>query len=359
MTSINALRLSHESGLLVCDEARYWNPEWLIILTPEKIRTLIEPEISRETGVFMFIGSTGTSSYGDEIMESIKQEISRRFGEAHRNGAPIPEDIKTVGSIAQLAFDVVEHLHHTHVDDFLRGRYGFIGRELVQGQKQKNGTPSSIDNEEIVKDAVKMMSFENNPSELSGLLNNAQVMAGYDPVDGFRIFFMEERSTVLEEVSDIYLAEGSGTITCDLTLSALAAARTTRDRRLKIDRVEGLITMLEGLDEANRLVAGIKGYPKIIYIDGSQARPEDRCFEISDCRSQLAWEIIKAGAKDLLDNDKVYHLVDQLIFRKVPFADVFKQFQALDRDKNISHFLRGFRIPALPGSPTSRKGGSK
>jgi len=359
MTSINALRLSHDSGLLVCDEARYWNPEWVIILTPEKIRTLIEPEITRATGIVMYIGSTGTSSYGDEIMESIKQEISRLFHEARTNGKPVPEEITTIDNIVKLAFRVVQQLHHTHVDDFLRGRYGFNGKELLQGAKEHNGQSMTIENEEIIKEASKMMSFENNPAELSGLLNNAQVIAGYGPADGFRIFFMEERSSVLEEVSDIYLAEGSGTITCDLALSALAAARSTRDRRLNIDRVEGLMTMLEGLDEGNRLVAGIKGYPKIIYVDGSQANPDETYLEISDCRSQLAWEITKATAKGLLSGQKGYDLIDQLIFRKVPFSGVMKQFDAEDRDKTISHFLRGYRLAALPGTNSATKGGKK
>ncbi|MFC1852158.1 hypothetical protein ACFL27_18340 [candidate division CSSED10-310 bacterium] len=356
MTSINALRLNQHSGLLVCDEARFWNNEWVVILTPDKIRPLVAPDITRETGVILYIGSTGTSSYGDEIMESIRQHVSKTYHEAREKGEPIPEEILTVEGIVRNAFTVVKDLHHTHIDDFLRGCYGFVGQDLVQGYKLKAGRKYELAEDKIIKKAVKHMTFADYPPELSGLLNNAQVFAGYDPTDGFRIFIMEERNTVLEEVSDIFLAEGSGTITCDLVLSGFASSRSVVSRRKGINRVEALISMLEGVEEAHQLAAGVCGYPKIIYIDGQQTDLNRKIIEISDCRSRLATEITMASAHGFITPDAAYTLIDGLIFHEVPFQTIDQQFMALDQQKQLFRFLRGYRHKHQVAASPSKKG---
>jgi len=357
MTSINAFRLNFHSGLMVCDEARYWNPEWMIIYTPDKIRSVIDPEISAETGVYLFVGSTGTSSFGDEIIESIRYEIRKRFNIAKEKGDPIPNEISSVENVVEMAFSIVKNLQRTHIDDFLQGKYNLSSQDLIQGFKSTDSQKYNLADEDETKEAISYMTCENFPAELSGLTNNAQLFAGYDPHDGFRLFFMEERNTVLEEVSDIYLAEGSGTITCDLAYSGFASTQPIKAKREGLDRVSTLITMLEGLEEAHTLVAGVGGYPKIMYLDGSQKKVTDKFREISDCRSHLAIEIVAAGAHELISAEKVYKLVDDLIFQKIPFAKVYKAFKS-NSSQALQHFLRGYRRNT-PISENEQSRGSK
>ncbi len=84
MTSINALRLDRHSGLMLCDEARYWNPEWMIFYTPEKIRRIIADKLTHATRTVMFMGQTGTSSIGDEWIMEVTRTFTRSYRKTDR-----------------------------------------------------------------------------------------------------------------------------------------------------------------------------------------------------------------------------------------------------------------------------------
>lgn len=343
MTSINALRLNWNSGLLVCDEARFWNPEWSIIQTPDKIRAITDNQIMEEADVIAFIGSTGASAVGDEIMESVRRRIREHFAKNREKGEPPPETNRTISEIARYAYKIVTELFQKHLNDFIVGKFGFTSYNLMQGKKEIEKEIFTIENDEIVKEAAKYINLENAPAELSGLYNNAQILAGFDPQNGFQIFFIEERNPVLEEVADIYLSEGSGKISSDLTLSSFAASKSTMDRRNNLDRVEALMAMLEGNEEAHLLVAGITGYPKIIYIDGTNPDKTKRLKQISDRHSKLAAEITSAAAMELISQEKAYSLIDRIIFQDAPFNEINDELFK-DASPKLSLFLRGYRI---------------
>ena len=101
MTSINAMRLNQQEGLMVCDEARYWNPEWMIFYTPEKIRSVVANEVQSERQVVAFMGQTGTSSIGDEWLSEIKRAITRRVLGTQDAGSV--QSISTLEALARIA----------------------------------------------------------------------------------------------------------------------------------------------------------------------------------------------------------------------------------------------------------------
>lgn len=67
------------SGVLVCDEARCWGTEKMLIHTSEKIRPITSPEIQRDLGIVVCQGNTGTSTLGDEFIEEVKRRISEEY----------------------------------------------------------------------------------------------------------------------------------------------------------------------------------------------------------------------------------------------------------------------------------------
>lgn len=343
MTSINAIRLDHYSGLLVCDEARFWNPEWLIILTPDKIRRIVGPEQTKETGVILFLGSTGASSFGDEINDRVNHEIMRLYNEAKENGSGAEGTIFSIRELAKVAFGVAQKLYRQHLTDFLDGRFHLLPDEVIAEKAKRNGHDLEIHNQEMLDEAARFLTLEKSPAELAGLTNNAQLLAGYDPVDGFQIFTMEERDPVLEEVSDIALTGGSGKISLELTASSFAHTLPLNTRRQAVERVEALFCLLEGLDQAYRLVAGVMGYPKIIYVNARQSDRVQWVKEISDCRSQLAFEIVKITCAGLLDLSRAYDLLDRLIFNDEPFREIFDAIRKIDSHGHISYYLRGYK----------------
>jgi hypothetical protein len=345
MTSINAMRLDFHSGLCVSDEARYWNPEWMIFFTPEKIRSVVRPDISKEQDLYFFLGTTGTSSIGDEIIDRVEKAISARYDRLKKAEGRVPDAFMTTGEVAALAFDVVTDLKRLHVDDYLKGRFGFTTEDLVQGSTRgKDGRSVPIEEKSVIDEAMKYVTFEGMPADVKGIFGNSQVLAGYDPEGGFRIFYQTERMPVSEEVQEIFLAQGSGRDTCDLQYCHFANTRTVRERRGAVDRVEGLVAMMRGLDMAFRLTAGVEGYPKIIYLNMKEEKPEKRLMQISDMRSKLAAEAVAAGREGYLVDEDVHELVEAVIFDGRPFAEVDQELfrRARCGEEKLFKFLRGW-----------------
>lgn len=346
MTSINALRLDRHSGLLICDEARYWNPEWMIFYTPEKIRRIVDERITREKKSVMFMGQTGTSSIGDEWIAEITRTISAEYDAAKDDNHDRVNRMVRLPALAKLAFTTITRIKQTHVDDFLKGKFGFTARDLIRGYYlDPNGEKIKISNTEQVQNALKYMTFSENSEEVKGIFGNSQVLAGYHPEDGFRIFYMTERWPVCEEVQEIFLAQGSGRDTCDLNYAHFADTRPLAQRRGEepIPRAKALFALLKGLNQALSQTAGIGGYPKIIYINGHEKSTEDWVLEISDCRSKLALEMVASALNGWIAEDRVETYLETLIFNNGDFFDINEQFMMSGKDrKGLLRFLRKY-----------------
>jgi hypothetical protein len=346
MTSINALRLDRDRGLLLCDEARYWNPEWMIFYTPEKIRSVVAPEVAQELDLVLFMGQTGTSSVGDEFIDRTEKRITRWFEEEKRRRGQPPSRPPSLTTLAQWAFETITEIKRKHVDDYLRGRFGLTARDIITGRIQREGEEISLQDKDLLGEALKLMTFEENPADVKGIFGNSQVLAGHTPEEGFRIFYMTERMPVCEEVQEIFLAQGSGTDTCDLAFCRFANALNIEQRRGNIPPALGLVALLRGLNDAFRLTAGVAGYPKIIFVDGTQPERQKRVKTFFDMHSKLASEIVMAGSAGLLSEDDVLRLIDELIFRDAPFGLICRRFKEAAVDpQRLDRFLRGYPTP--------------
>ncbi|MBN1295283.1 hypothetical protein JXA80_00795 [bacterium] len=346
MTSINALRLDQRSGLLLCDEARYWNPEWMIFYTPEKIRRIVEPDMTRSSRSVMFMGQTGTSSIGDEWIAEITRAITSEYTSARDQGEEQARRIARLPELVRIAFRTIIQVKQAHIDDFLHGRFGFTSRDLIRGYYLDSaGEKVKITNTEQVKDALKFLTFSESSEEVKGIFGNSQILAGYHPDDGFRMYYMTERWPVCEEVQEIFTAQGSGRDTCDLNFARFADTRPLVQRRgdEPIPRNKGLFALLKGLHQALSQTAGIGGYPKIIYIDGHQPDPADWVLEISDCRSKLALEMVSAAVDGWVAPEMVETALEELIFNGADFFSINDRFIKSARDMNgLIRYLRKY-----------------
>lgn len=348
MTSINALRLDFHSGLMLCDEARYWNPDWMIFYTPEKIRRIVAEHIVKKTQTVMFMGQTGTSSIGDEWIMEISRAVSREYEKRVESDYTDTECLPRLNDIAHLAFQTIIKVKQMHIDDFLIGKFGFASTDLIRGytlDKEKGKIP--ITNHDQIKSALNYMTFNQNPDEVKGIFGNSQILAGYNPIDGFKMFYMTERWPVCEEVHEIFIAQGSGRDTCDLNYSRFADTRLLAERRseVSIPRQKGLFALLQGLYQALNQTAGIGGYPKIIYINGHEKNPAKWTLEISDHRSKLALEIVGAAIENLLDKTKAEDLLEDLIFKGIDFFKINARFKSeAVNSKKLERYLRKYPL---------------
>ena len=240
---------------------------------------------------------------------------------------------------------LVQDKNYYHLNDFLIGKFGFTTQELIQGKYSRESLEIEIKDKDIAEKAAKYISFEGAPEEIKGIFGNSQILVGYNPEDGFRMFYMTEKWPVCEEVHEIFTAQGSGRDTADLVYSRFADTRnlTVRKGLESIPPAQGLYCLLQGLDHAMHLTAGVGGYPKIIYIDGSEKNPEKWVREIADGRAKLALDIVSSSEERLLDKELAWNLLDRLIFKGESFQSINSLFFAQCEDSTrLFRFLRGY-----------------
>lgn len=344
MTSINAMRFDRDSGMMVCDEQRTWNPEQMSVNSCDKIRCVVPPNIQKRIGLVACYGHTGTSSIGDEINELIRKRIIKDFEEQFSGKGKEPEKFKTLEEVAELAYEITIEVKRKHIDEQLKGQFGFTASEFISGQYEKNGKKVEIKDKDIVNSIPKYLTWEGRFPEVTPVFLNAGVLAGYEPQEGFRIFLLSMIEPVCEPVQEIFLADGSGLDICDHLFTGFANSKSVPERRGNIDRVEGLAVMLEGLNAAGELCVGVGGYSKIIYINGAEKDRAKILKEIEDYRSKLASEIVMAKTKGFIDRDLAFNLLDNLIFKDQPFWEINNVlFEHIKEKEKFKRLLRGYR----------------
>jgi len=345
MTSINAMRFDEYSGMLICDEARSWNDENGRFLTAEKMRLVISDEVIKATGSVIYMGKTGTSTLGNEFLESTKDALTVKFNEmVEKQGKPL-DKFMTVKEVAHFLFHNLCEVKRKHIDYTLKSRYGFTSNDFVAGfYKNAKGERVDIKDKTVIDEVHKIMTWEGMNATSKSIFLNAQVVAGYEPTQGFRIFRSSLIAPHCEPVHEIFSCDGSGVDSTDFVFTAFANTRTISERRGNIDRVEGLAVLLEALNLANESSAGCDGYLKIQYINGREKDHLSRNKEIHDCRSKLAQEIVKAAVHDFILWKKAYELLEAVIYEDVAFLEVDDAFKrASTKPQAMLDMLRGHR----------------
>jgi len=350
MTSINALRINRDEGILLCDEASYWNDEWMIIYTPDKIQNVVNQDLMDRYKLAIFVGMSGSTMMGDRIMDGMTQRIRKMFS---RSTSPIgnrPHPLASVEHLAFQAFEIMTEVKNEYVNDFLMTRFGFNTPELVAGSYQRNGKTIAIDDEEVKKEALRFVTGEGQPAEIGYVFRNTLFIAGYSPAEGFRIFFMNSINSVCEDAAEIFVNGGSGTDTNELVYTDFAMHIPLADRREGIDRIDGTIAAFQGVTTAFRITAGVAPYPNFIHVDGNS---KELVRKIFDKRTQLVAEIVTSKNRGLIDQQSTRELVDQILFKNMPFEKANKLFFERVHDKRETElFLRGYSLdkPIVPHS---------
>jgi len=343
MTSINAIKFDEYSGACVCDEARCWNSENMKIYTAEKVKPCIPEEVIHRYGTVAAYGNTGTSTIGDEIKRKIQKKVLEELEKRKEKEGKIPDKFMTLEEIADLIFEVITNLKHTHIDDQLRGRYNFDTAEFVQGSYEREGKKIEIKDKDAVMEVEKFLTWKDMYEEVTPLFLNAGILAGYEETEGFRLFHYSMIECFHEPVQAAFIIDGSGRDMASLHLSDYFSRKTIPERG-KIDPVEGMIAILEAVNGASQFNLGVEGYYNIILIDGREKDYSKRLVEINDHRSKLASEIVLAKTGGFVSGETAYNLVDNLIFGGGTFADTAEKFmKSTSRKKELDRFLRGYK----------------
>ncbi|MEQ8167323.1 MAG: hypothetical protein ABRQ38_00385 [Candidatus Eremiobacterota bacterium] len=343
MTSINAMKFNDYSGIMMCDEQRGWNEEDMKIYVSDKIKPCIPPEITVDTGLVAAYGNTGTSTVGDEIKFTIFKTLREDYQNFKDKCSKVPKQYKTIEELSVTVFDIIRNMKRNHIDQQLKGKFGFNALDYLKGSYEEKGKKVEIKDKDTISQVHNLITWKDRGGDVKPIFLNAGLLAGYDNKEGFRIFHFSLIQFFREAVQVIYLADGSGYDTVNLLLSDYTSHKSLPERRGNIDRVEGSMELLSALNTASRRNVGIGGYYNIILFNG-RADYRERMVEIHDHRSKLASEIIYAKDKNLISYDTAYGLIDKILFKHESFEEVNSLLEKnCPNPVKLKRILRGYK----------------
>lgn len=344
MTSINAMKFNDKQGVLICDEARGWNPEGMKLHTSDKIKPIIIPEITKDTGLVAYYGNTGTSSIGDELKFTIKQSITRKYEEERTKRLSLPKAFLTIEEIALMTYDIQINMKREHLDETLLGRYGFSAKEFISGSYSKNGQNIEIKSDEIINTVSDDLIWNGRKGEPTSIFLNAGIIAGYEPKEGFRIFHLSLIDFSCEPVQELFLGDGSGRDMTTVVFTEHSNKKTIPEKRGNIDVTEGLFICIKAVNAAVRHDLGVEGQLSLMYIDGNQEDNLKKYKEISDKRMKLLAELVEANYYDLVSRDLCYLAIERVILEDKSFDCTYDEVKGKIKDfRKFSRFLRGYK----------------
>ncbi|MBI2568794.1 MAG: hypothetical protein HYV63_17380 [Candidatus Schekmanbacteria bacterium] len=345
MTSINAIRFNHYEGACICDEVTTSGGDMRVEVS-DKIRPAMPRPIVDRYGTVAAIGTTGSCSTGQAIKDAFSHRVLRHFeAEVDKRGAA-PERFLSLRDLAALLFDVIVDLKFDALSDLLRGQHGFSLPELYAGAYRRADERYEIRDKDVIRDIVAMLAWKSQQEVTSAIFNNAALMAGYDEQDGFAIYQFDQRGGgYWHRVHTFYLAEGSGRHSFDPAMFPFAEKLLASERRGEVDRAEGMLMMLHGLNQAAEHEMGVGGYPNILLFNGRCADHAARVVEINDERSLLASHVAHGLQWGFIRHDLACELIDDLLFRDRTWQSVADRlFAAVPDERSFSLALRGYKL---------------
>jgi len=346
MTSINAIKFDFYRGACVCDEARGWDNIGSQIFVVEKMKQIVPERIRRDTGLVALYGNTGTSTIGDELRLKIEQRLGGMYDKALKEkGAESFEHFLTIEELARVMWDCFKVEKHTHIDEELRGKFGFDTADFVRGFYMSGDEKIEIKDPAVIEEVEEFVTWKSMGDISISVFLNSGIIAGFEPRKGFRIFHLSQIWQYAEPVTGFFQADGTGLDCVNQVLGNYGAGMTLPERRGDIDAVEGLIAIIAAVNAGSRHNIGVGGYFGIYYIDGSRPDNMDMISEFMDDRSKLASEIVEAYNFGLISRSAVRELINDLIVEDTGFDACDKELRLKTKNAaRLSRLLRGWKV---------------
>ncbi|MCD4783058.1 MAG: hypothetical protein K8T10_04410 [Candidatus Eremiobacteraeota bacterium] len=345
MTVVSAMKFNFHQGALVCDEQTTFGDNRYAYLS-DKIKPLIPPEVTERTGMVAAYGGSGTQSVAAEV-------VKKTYGEMLQAA----EDIKpfshksymfrTIEDVARFSMKKLLEVKHHHLNDKLYSNFHFNMDDFNRGYYELDGERYDIKQDNVIEKATEYITWKDYQPDVDSIFKNRAIVAGFDPTSGFEIYSLSLMDNECFFSGGLYESIGSGADIASISLNDFINTKVLSIRRTKIDPTEGVVELIRATNACARRNYGVGGYFNIVLIDGRKS-PEKAYTEIMDHSARLASEIVFAGGYELIDHNDMMTLINKLVFKGVPFADVDSEFCKMAKDtKKLSLLLRGYKLERL------------
>ncbi len=342
MTVVNAIRFDDFSGAMVCDEQVSWGNMERKGDVGDKIQSIVPQSLTEKFGIVAAYGGSGTSSVSEEI-KHLAFHFLRQEEESRQKFPAKPGKFLTIQQVADRIFGSICEMKRRHVDEYLFHRFGFKGIDLIRGYYETKNGKVDISQKEIIEEAQSAMTWKGGFAELKFLFVNRGIMAGYEPQEGFRIFYFNMMTFSYEPVQAVFQSIGSGQDMSDFAFADFVGTKTVQERRERMDPVDAMVSIIHATNLASANNIGVGGYFNIVVIDGNKPNV-GRLNEIADEHAKLASETVAAYKAELVPRKLAFDTIGELIFSGSSFDKVERNlFKKSHNERALSRFLRGYK----------------
>ncbi len=343
MTVVNAIRFNEHSGAMVCDEQVSWGNMERKGDVGDKIQPVIPKQVQETHGIVAAYGGSGTSAISEEIKKLTLNSLQDLYDSKITRPGKNAGKFLTIREISDHIFTLLSKMKRTHVDEYLFHQYGFRSHDLIRGFYDTPAGKVEINQKEIIEEAQSAMTWKGGYPDLKFLYVNRGILSGYEPRDGFRIFYFNMMTFSYEPVQAVFQSIGSGQDTSDLAFADFVGTKTLQERRVDLNPVESIVSILHATNLASTNNVGVGGYYNIVVIDGKKPNM-DRLDEIADERAKLASEVVAAYHAEIITKKLAHDIVGDMVFGGVSFARSEKKlYKRCSCEKSLSRFMRGYK----------------
>ena len=359
MAIVTALQFSPSSGAMICDE-EYWYLRRRRSYFLDNLRQIIPEDIAEKLGIEAAYGGFGHPGFHEEVLNRSRKAIRDAFENRPSSDSDTPA-LADLESIAMIIRQAIEDTRRRRIDDMLRFLYGFTVDDLNRQQFTENGQTYDIKQDKVLSEARKLMNYDTKNNMTNAIFKNKAIVIGYDPEHHFRAFHLNAENTVCSLVSGGFEAIGAGLYGAGIEFSRIMNHLTLDERRNGFDEVWGMIALFEATMKAFDHFHEVGGGLNLVYINGSGKNHKNRYKEISDAPTRLAREMVNARIHGFISYDKLYPLMEDILFNDKSLQYVDKKFfESVNDQENTRKLLRGYKFqpyPQKPGSNKSKKSG--
>jgi len=340
MATVFFMKFNREQGAMVADEMT-WHLGFKYGYRPSRygdsILNLLDNEFADKNNFSAVYAGVG--------FPSLHFEVALRARELFKQGGEYIGDLDRTSEAIE---EIYQEVHARLINDKLRFLFGFNRDELNRGKFVFNGKEYEINQENVIKEARKILKFQNKSEEYKRIFDNEGVVMGYDRDNGIRSYHVDNEGRGLDFAYP-FDAIGPGKEIGTKIFADTNYRMQLDERRAGFTFSGGLFLLLNCFVESYDFNMRTGGYFQIFMIDGKREVIKKFTREINDHRCHLAAEVIRAFRWGFLTREKAQSLIDKLLIDQEEWEPTeAEMFQTSSDPDTLKKYLMGFKPRNVP-----------
>ncbi len=328
MGFINMLKISPESGAMVCDEESWYLRMRRTFFTVP-LFFLVDPDYAKRHGLDAVYAGIGTPNYQAELARRTKARIAGR--------ADSKRPVVSLDEVGAILVDEMNGLTRWWIDNALRFTFGFDLADYERGHAEREDGKLEIACEGVKKSVDALVAGKKIPGQHK---ENHGLLMGYDAAHGFNAFNVKAEVGVLSQLSAGFEALGTGKYTACGVLAKFLNRHHLDRRRAGIDRRRAVLELYRASADAATYVNESGGTLHFVHLD----RAAKSRVHVYHHRSKLAEEAARLFDAGELAEEAALDLLDLALFKGAPVdAAEEAMFRACKDPARARLLLRGYK----------------